>query len=142
MLLPITWNCRIFGSILWSGLSYIKILTICLLLVYFVSAVGSHCFDLIWLDIMSKPIVSYELLHASCLTLHQPLSNSNVSHYPSNPQTCHCKESTFFHEPHGHVITGYLRVIEKTKLRGLVHKRLKYRDLNRVIWKAMETLFF
>ena len=29
-----------------SGLSYFLILTICLLLVYFVSAAGCHCFDL------------------------------------------------------------------------------------------------
>ena len=29
-----------------SGLSYFRILTICLLLVYFVSAAGCHCFDL------------------------------------------------------------------------------------------------
>ena len=45
VLLPITWNCRIFSFILWSGLSYFRILTICLLLVYFVSAAGCHCFD-------------------------------------------------------------------------------------------------
>ena len=29
-----------------SGLSYFRVLTICLLLVYFVSAAGCHCFDL------------------------------------------------------------------------------------------------
>ena len=45
VLLPITWNCRIFSLILWSGLSYVRVLTICLLLVYFVSAAGCHCFD-------------------------------------------------------------------------------------------------
>ena len=28
-----------------SGVSYIRVLTICLLLVYFVSAAGCHCFD-------------------------------------------------------------------------------------------------
>ena len=32
------------------GLSYLRILTICLLLVYFVSAAGCHCFDLYELD--------------------------------------------------------------------------------------------
>ena len=31
--------------ILESGLSYVRVLTICLLLVYFVSAAGCHCFD-------------------------------------------------------------------------------------------------
>ena len=29
-----------------SGLAYFRILTICLLLVYFVSTAGFHCFDL------------------------------------------------------------------------------------------------
>ena len=32
---------------LYSGLSCFKVLTICLLLVYFLSAAGCHCFDLI-----------------------------------------------------------------------------------------------
>ena len=32
--------------ILEAGLSYFRVLTICLLLVYFVSAAGCHCFDL------------------------------------------------------------------------------------------------
>ena len=43
--LPITWNCRIFSFILWSGMSYVRTLTICLLLVYFVSAAECYCFD-------------------------------------------------------------------------------------------------
>ena len=50
VLLPITWNCWMFSFISWSGLSYFRILTICLLLVYFVSAAGCHCFDLYELD--------------------------------------------------------------------------------------------
>ena len=55
------------------------------------------------------------------------LSNLNVSEYFSNPQTCQCKESKFCNEPHGHVITGDLRVIENAKLRELVGKGPKYR---------------
>ena len=47
VLLTITWNCRGFGFILWSGLSYVRVLTICLLLVYFVRDAGCHCFDLV-----------------------------------------------------------------------------------------------
>ena len=35
-----------FSFIFWSGMSYVRALTICLLLVYFVSAAGCHCFDL------------------------------------------------------------------------------------------------
>ena len=43
--------------------------------------------------------------------------------------------------PHGHVITGDLRVIENAKLRELVAKGPKYREPNRVNWKATETMF-
>ena len=56
-------------------------------------------------------------------------------------QTCQCKESKFCYEPHGHVITGDLRVIENAKLRELVAKGPKYREPNRVNWKATETMF-
>ena len=39
------------------------------------------------------------------------------------------------------VITGDLRVIENTRLRELVAKGPKYREPNRVNWKATETMF-
>ena len=67
----------------------------------------------------------------------------NVSNYLSNPQTCQCKEPKFGydHEPHGHVITGDLKIIENAKLRELVAKGPKHRESNRVNWKATETMF-
>ena len=69
------------------------------------------------------------------------LSNLNVSEYLSDPQTCQCKESRFCYEPHGHVITGDLKVIEHARLRELVAKGPKYREPDRVNWKATETMF-
>ena len=54
-------------------------------------------------------------------------SNLNVSEYLPNPETCQCKESKFCYEPHGHVITGDLRVIGNVKLRELVAKGPKYK---------------
>ena len=86
------------------------------------------------------PIVSYEYTStvASKLFNFSPaLSNLNVSEYFSNPQTCQCKKSKFCYEPHGHVITGDLRVVENAKLRELVAKGPKYREPNRVNWKAI-----
>ena len=71
------------------------------------------------------PIVSYEYTStvASKLFNFAPtLSNLNVSEYLSNSQTWQCKKSKFCYEPHGHVITGDLRVIENAKLRELVAK--------------------
>ena len=90
------------------------------------------------------PIVSYEYTStASKLFNFAPaLSNLNVSEYFSNPQTCQCKESKFCYEPHGHVITGDLRAIENAKLRELVAKAPKYREPNRVNWKATEQCFW
>ena len=89
------------------------------------------------------PIVSYEYTStvASKLFNFAPaLSNLNVSEHFSNPQTCQCKESKFCYEPHGHFITGDVRVIENAKLRELVAKGPKYREPNRVNWKATETM--
>ena len=94
------------------------------------------------------PIVSYEYTStvASKLFNFAPaLSNLNVSEYLSDPQTCQCKKSTFCYQPHGgphgHVITGDLRVIENAKLIELVAKGPKYSEPNRVNWKATETMF-
>ena len=90
------------------------------------------------------PIVSYEYTStvASKLFNFAPaLSNLNVSEYFSNPQTCQCKESKFCYDPRGHVITGDVRVIENAKLMELVAKGPKYREPNRVNWKATETKF-
>ena len=66
------------------------------------------------------------------------LSNLNVSEHLSNPQTYQCKESKFCYEPHGHVITGDLRVIENAKLRELVTKGPKYREpQNQCFWNPL-----
>ena len=90
------------------------------------------------------PIVSYEYtstVSSKLFNFSPALSNLNVSECFSNPQTCQCKESKFCYEPHGHVITGDLRVIENAKLRELVAEGPKYREPNRVNWKATETMF-
>ena len=81
------------------------------------------------------PIVSYEYTSTVARKIFNfapALSNFNVSEYLSNPQTCQCKESKFCYEPHGHVITGDLRVTENARLRELVAKGRKYRESNRV----------
>ena len=85
------------------------------------------------------PIVSHEYtstVASKIFNFAPALSDLNVSEYLSNPQTYQCKESKFCYEPHGHVITGHLRVIEKAKLRELLTKGPKYREPNRVNWKA------
>ena len=59
---------------------------------------------------------------------------------------CSCKSSfgpfsSLIKKKPGHVITGDLRVILNAKLRELVGKGPKYREPNRVNWKATETMF-
>ena len=81
------------------------------------------------------------LLPANYLTLHQPFEilmflNISLIHKLANVWKFKC-----CYEPHSHVITGYLRVIENAKLRELVVKGPKYREPNRVNWEATETIF-
>ena len=90
------------------------------------------------------PILLYEYTStvASKLFNFAPtLSNVNVSKYLSNPQTCQCNQSRFCYEPHDHVITGDLRVIENARLRELVARGAKYREPSRVNWRDTETMF-
>ena len=51
------------------------------------------------------------------------------------------KESKFCNEPHSHVITGDLKIIQNVKLREHAAKEPKYREPNRINWKATETVF-
>ena len=51
------------------------------------------------------------------------------------------KEYKFCYKPQGHVINADLKVIENAKLRELVAKGPKYREPNRVNWKATGTMF-
>ena len=46
----------------------------------------------------------------------------------------------FCYEPHGHVITVDLMVIENVKLRELVSKGPKYREPNKINWQSTETM--
>ena len=82
------------------------------------------------------------LLPANYLTLHQPFQiwmflNISLIHKLASVH----KESKFCYEPHGPVITGDLRIIENATLRELVAKGPKYREPNRVNWKATQTIF-
>ena len=64
----------------------------------------------------------------------------DITNYLSNPQHCQCNTSKFCYEPHGHVITGDLMVIENVKLRELVAKGPKYQEPNKINWQSTETM--
>ena len=85
------------------------------------------------------PIVSYE----HTITVASKLFNFAPTLYSSmflimSLIICQCKESKFCYEPYGHFITDDLKVIENTTLRKLGAKGPKYREPNRVNWKATE----
>ena len=86
------------------------------------------------------PIMSYEYtstVASNLFNFASTLSNLNDSDYLSNPQTYQCKESRFCYEPQSHVITGDLKVIDNAKLMEHVAKEPKYREPNRLNWKAI-----
>lgn len=45
---------------------------------------------------------------------------------------CDCESSTFRYEPHGHVITGDLRIVQNRKVRRLLENRPKYGEQNTI----------
>ena len=54
--------------------------------------------------------------------------------FHNNPSPCECNTSSHLYEPYGHVITGDLSIIPNSKLRDLIAKGLKYRELCKVDW--------
>ena len=73
------------------------------------------------------PTISYQYTNTVASKLFSFSSTlSNITNYLSNPQHCQCNNSKFRYEPHGHVITGDLRVIENVKLIELVAKGPEY----------------
>ena len=50
--------------------------------------------------------------------------------------------SKYCYQPHGHIITGDLKIIENAKIREIVSKGPKYREPNKMNWKATENMIF
>ena len=89
------------------------------------------------------PIISYQYTNTvanKLFNFSSTLANLDIMNYLSNPQHCQCNTSKFCNEPHGHVITGNLMVIENVKLRELVAKGPKYREPNKINWQSTETM--
>ena len=50
--------------------------------------------------------------------------------------------SKYCYQPDRHIITGNLKIIVNDKLRKLVSKGPKYREPNKINWKATENIIF
>ena len=88
-------------------------------------------------------IISYQYTHtvaSKLFNFSSTLSNLDITNYFSNPQYCQCNTSKSCYEPHSHVNTGDLMVIENVKLRELVAKGPTYRELNKINWKSTKTM--
>ena len=66
---------------------------------------------------------------------NQTLRNINLDDYSNASSSCDCESSPFRYEPHGHVITGDLRIVRNRTLRRLLEKGPKYREQNTIVWK-------
>ena len=83
------------------------------------------------------PLVSYKYTNTisrSVFNYNQTLRNINLDDYRNASSSCDCQSSTFRYEPHGHVITGDLRIVRNRKLRRLLEKGPKYREQNNIDW--------
>ncbi|CAH3166575.1 unnamed protein product [Porites lobata] len=83
------------------------------------------------------PLVSYKYTNTisrSVFNYNQTLRNINLDDYRNASSPCDCQSSTFRYDPHGHVITGDLRIVRNRKLRRLLQKGPKYREQNNIDW--------
>ena len=71
----------------------------------------------------------------SVFNYNQTLRNINLDDYHNASSSCDCESSSFRYEPHGHVITGDLRIVRNRRLRRLLEKGPKYREQNIIDWK-------
>ena len=91
----------------------------------------------IYFQEQDPPLISYKYtktISRSVFNYNQTLHNVNIDDYSNASSSCDCASSTFCYEPHGHVITGDLRIVKNRKLRRLLEKGPKYREQNTVDW--------
>ena len=83
------------------------------------------------------PVISYKYtdnIFRKVFNYNQSLSDVTLTEDGNWNQSCDCKSSTFCYEPHGHIITGDLRIVKNRKLRRLLSKGPKYREENTIDW--------
>ena len=79
----------------------------------------------IYFQEQDPPLVSYKYtnnISRSVFNYNQTLRNIHLDDYHNASSSCDCESSTFRYEPHGHVITGDLRIVRNRKLRRLLEK--------------------
>ena len=90
----------------------------------------------IYLQEEDPPLVRYKYTN----NISRSVLNFNLDDYRNASSSCDCKSSTFCYKPHGHVITGDLRIVRNRKLRRLLEKGPKYRKQNNIDWHLNKEL--
>ena len=92
----------------------------------------------IYFQEQDPPLVSYKYtnnISKNVFNYNQILHSFDIDDYGNASASCDCESSAFRYEPHGHVITGNLRIVKNRKLRRLLEKGPKYREQNTIDWK-------
>ena len=92
----------------------------------------------IYFQEQDPPLVNYNYttnISRSVFNYNQTLRTINFDYNNDSSSSCDCESSAFRYEPHGHVITGDLRIVKSRKLRRLLEKGPKYREQNTIDWK-------
>ena len=83
------------------------------------------------------PIISYtntKTIASKIFNFSSTLLDLDYHQFHNNPSPCECNTSSHLYQPYGHVITGDLSIVPKSKLRDLIAKGPKYREPCKVDW--------
>jgi len=84
------------------------------------------------------PIISYAYtipIATKIFNYKHVLHDLNTDDFKSKSPDCTCASSPFIYNPAGHVITGYLKIINNTSLRDVFAKGPKYCEPKSIYWK-------
>ena len=87
------------------------------------------------------PLISYtytRTIAGKIFNYNKTVSSFDKSIY--DEMECECTSSAFCYQPHGHVITGDLSIIENEKLQQLIKKGPKFREQNKISWNKAKKL--
>ena len=98
----------------------------------------------IYFQEQDPPLVSFQytqnILGVCLITIKRCAASMLIIIILQPPHVIVIESSPFRYEPHGHVITGDLRIVKNRNLRRLLLKGAKYREQNTVDWKLNEKI--
>ena len=86
-----------------------------------------------------SPCISYSYTHSvasKIFNYKRSLQQIDFNSLSQNPIPCTCPGSEFLYAPCGHVVTGYLSIVQNDKLRALLRKGPKCREPVSFTWHS------